>query len=84
MASHNDLLIGFMTALSHAIYTGTENAKFVDDTVRAVTQRAHRSITNAIRSRDADAAGRRMRRHVHAYAKAALAMDERDAISIED
>jgi GntR family transcriptional regulator, transcriptional repressor for pyruvate dehydrogenase complex len=84
MASHNDLLIGFMTALSHAIYTGTENAKFVDDTVRAVTQRAHRSITNAIRSRDADAAGRRMRRHVHAYAEAALAMDERDAISVED
>jgi DNA-binding FadR family transcriptional regulator len=84
MAGHNELLIGFMTALSHAIYTGTENAAFVDDNVRLVTARAHRSITNAIRSRDADAASRRMRRHVHSYAKAALAMDERQAISVDD
>ena len=83
-ASHNELLIGFMIALSNAIYTGTENAAFVDDDVRAVTARAHRSITNAIRSQDADAASRRMRRHVHTYAKAALAMDERDAISVDD
>jgi DNA-binding FadR family transcriptional regulator len=82
-AGHNELLIGFMTALSHAIYTGTENAAFVDDSVRAVTQRAHKSITNAIRSGDAEAASRRMRRHVHSYAKAALAMDEREAISFD-
>jgi DNA-binding FadR family transcriptional regulator len=84
VAGHNELLIGFMTALSHAIYTGTENAAFVDDEVRAVTQRAHRSITTAIRSRDAEAAARRMRRHVHSYAKAALAMDVRDAITVDD
>jgi GntR family transcriptional regulator, transcriptional repressor for pyruvate dehydrogenase complex len=84
MASHNELLIGFMTALSHAIYTGTENAAFVDDNVRTVTARAHRSITTAIRNRDADAAGRRMRRHVHSYAKAALAVDEREAIAVDD
>src|ERR1700730_8892630 len=84
MASHNELLIGFMTALSHAIYTGTDNAAFVDDSVRAVSQRAHRSITNAIRSGAADAASRRMRRHVHSYAKAALAMDEREAITVDD
>jgi DNA-binding FadR family transcriptional regulator len=70
--------------LSHAIYTGTENAAFVDDDVRAVTQRAHRSITTAIRSGDAEAAARRMRRHVHSYAKAALAMDARDEISVDD
>ena len=84
MASHNELLIGFMTALSQAIYTGTENAAFVDDNVRAVTTRAHRSITAAIRSGDADTASRRMRRHVHSYAKAALAVDEREAISVDD
>jgi GntR family transcriptional regulator, transcriptional repressor for pyruvate dehydrogenase complex len=84
LASHNELLIGLMTALSQAIYTGTENAAFVDDDVRAVTARAHRSITSAIRSRDADAASRRMRRHVHSYAKAALAVDERQAISVDD
>jgi GntR family transcriptional repressor for pyruvate dehydrogenase complex len=84
MAGDNQLLIGFMTALSQAIYTGTENAAFVDDDVRAVTRRAHKSITNAIRSRDAEAAARRMRRHVHSYAQAALAVDERDAITVDD
>ena len=73
-----------MTALSQAIYTGTENPAFVDDNVRTVTARAHRSITTAIRNRDADAASRRMRRHVHSYAKAALAMDEREAIAVDD
>src|ERR1700751_3127796 len=84
MASHNELLIGFMTALSQAIYTGTENAAFVDDDVRAAPARSPRSRTTAIRSRDADAASRRMRRHVHSYAKAALAVDERQAISVDD
>jgi GntR family transcriptional regulator, transcriptional repressor for pyruvate dehydrogenase complex len=83
-AGQNELLIGFMTALSDAIYAGTENAAFVDETVRAETRRAHKSITNAIRSRDADAAGRRMRRHVHTYAEAALAIDEREVITIDD
>jgi DNA-binding FadR family transcriptional regulator len=84
MAGHNELLIGFMSALSHAIYTGTANAAFVDDDVRAVTRRAHKSITAAIRSRDAEAASRRMQRHVHSYAKAALAVDAREEISVED
>jgi GntR family transcriptional repressor for pyruvate dehydrogenase complex len=84
MAGANQLLIGFMTALSQAIYAGTENAAFVDDDVRAVTRRAHKSITTAIRNRDSEAAGRRMRRHVHSYAQAALAVDERDAINVDD
>lgn len=83
-AGHNELLIGFMTALSQAIYAGTENAAFVDDNVRAVTARAHRSITTAIRARDAEAAARRMRRHVHSYAKEALAIDQREAIAVDD
>jgi GntR family transcriptional repressor for pyruvate dehydrogenase complex len=83
-AGHNELLIGFMTALSQAIYAGTENAAFVDDKVRAVTVRAHKSITNAIRDKDVEAAGRRMRRHVHSYASAALEVDQRDSITVED
>lgn len=83
-AGHNELLIGFMTALSQAIYAGTENASFVDDNVRSVTVRAHKSITTAIRNGDPDAASRRMRRHVHSYAKAALAVDERSAITVAD
>lgn len=82
MASHNELLIGFMIALSQAIYAGTENAAFVDTEVRMVTGQAHRAITTAIRHRDATAAGRRMRRHVHTYADAVAESDEREAIVV--
>ena len=84
MASHNELLTGFMIALSEAIYAGTENAAFVDAEVRAITAKAHRSITAAIRDRDTAAAGRRMRRHVHSYADALAESDERDEIVVGD
>src|SRR3984957_16307274 len=83
-ASHNELLIGFMMALSQAIYAGTENASFVDSAVRAVTTKAHRAIPTAIRDRDTTAAGRRLRRHVHSYADALAESDEREAIVVED
>lgn len=82
MASHNELLIGFMMALSQAIYAGTKNAAFVDNEVRAVTGQAHRAITIAIRQRDATAAGRRMHRHVHSYAGAMAQSDEREAVVV--
>ncbi|GFG82810.1 GntR family transcriptional regulator (plasmid) [Mycobacterium paragordonae] len=84
MASHNELLIGFMMALSQAIYAGTRNAAFVDNEVRAVTGHAHRAITTAIRQRDATAAGRRMRRHVHSYAGALAQSDGREAVVVGD
>ena len=82
VASHNELLTGFMTALSQAIYAGTENAAFVDAEVRAVTARTHQAITTAIRDRDATAALRRMRRHVRSYADALAESDEREAIVV--
>jgi DNA-binding FadR family transcriptional regulator len=82
VSSHNELLIGLMTALSQAIYAGTENAAFVDTEVRVVTSRAHWAITTAIRDRDAVAAERRMRRHVHSYATAVAVSDEREAIVV--
>ncbi len=82
-ASHNELLGAFMTALSRAIYTATEN-EFVDDDVRRLAAKAHRGITDAIRKRDAEAAVRRMRRHVHGYAEAVLKIDQREAITVPD
>ena len=82
VASHNELLVGFMIGLSQAIYAGTENVAFVDTEVRAVTTRAHRAITTAIRDRDAAVARRRMRRHVHSYADALAESDEREAIVV--
>jgi DNA-binding FadR family transcriptional regulator len=84
VASHNELLIGFMIALSEAIYAGTEDEGFVDIEVRAVTTTAHRMITSAIHDRDAETAGRRMRKHVHGYADALAESDEREAIVVGD
>ena len=84
VASHNELLIGFMIALSEAIYTGTEDEAFVDAEVRAATTNAHRMITVAIRDRDPASAGRRMRSHVHSYADALAELDTRAAIVVGD
>ncbi|CAB4851816.1 unannotated protein [freshwater metagenome] len=81
-ASHNELLSGLMLALQPAIYTATENESFVNEVVRATTLRAHRSVTNAVRDGDVDAALRRMTRHVHSYAEAVLAADERSEIEL--
>src|SRR6185503_1075478 len=83
-ASHNEILTGIMMALSRAIYTTTNNEGFINDEVRAITVRAHRSVTRAIKERDADAAVRRMERHVHSYAAAALAVDERTIVAVSD
>jgi GntR family transcriptional regulator, transcriptional repressor for pyruvate dehydrogenase complex len=83
-ASHNEILTGIMIALSRAIYTTTRNEGFVNEEVRSITVRAHRSVTRAIKDKDADAAVRRMARHVHAYAVAALEVEERTAISVPD
>ena len=83
-ASHNEILTGVMLALSRAIYTTTNNEGFVDDEVRSIAVRAHKSVTRAIRERDPDAAVRRMRRHVHAYAAAALKVESRTAIPITE
>jgi GntR family transcriptional repressor for pyruvate dehydrogenase complex len=82
VASHNELLIGLMSALSQAIYAGTENAAFVDTEIRVVASQAHWAITSAIRDRDATAAGRRMRRHVLSYADALAESDEREAVVV--
>jgi GntR family transcriptional regulator, transcriptional repressor for pyruvate dehydrogenase complex len=83
-ASHNEILIGIMMALSRAIYTATNNEGFVNDEVRSIAVRAHRSVTRAIRDRDAEAAVRRMTRHVHSYATAALKVDDRTSIAVTE
>lgn len=84
VASHNELLTGFMLALSRAIYASTDNKGFIDESVRRTTVHAHRTITEAIRAKDPDAAVRRMNRHVHAYAEAVLEVEERTAIEVPE
>lgn len=66
-ASHNELLIAFMTAIAEAVHAATEADNFNSDEVRRATLHAHERITDAIVSGDAEAAGRRMARHVDAY-----------------
>lgn len=66
-ASHNELLIAFMTAIGEAVHAATEVDNFNSDEVRRATLHAHHRIIEAIVARDAEAAGRRMARHVDAY-----------------
>ena len=82
-ASHNELLTGFMAALSRAIYQSTDNVTFVDAKVRQATVRAHARITDAIRAGDEDAALRRMTRHLHTYAAAVTEVESRTAVDVQ-
>lgn len=67
LASHNEPLIGFMSAISGVIHSATEPEPFDTDEVRGLTIAAHERIFAAIAAGDAAAAERRMGRHVHAY-----------------
>jgi DNA-binding FadR family transcriptional regulator len=84
VAGHNELLTGFMRALSRSIYASTDNQGFVDDDVRLTTLRAHQAVTKAIQAKDPDAAGRRMSRHVHSYAEAVMEVEDRTSIEVPE
>ena len=72
-ASHNELLVAFLTSIATAIARESdahakvfEGARFAD--IRTAVIRAHRGVTDAVIRGEADAARRRMERHLHAYA----------------
>lgn len=69
-ASHNELMIGFIHALSNIIYSATDIEEFNSLESRWAVARVHRKVVEAIRARDVDAARRRMERHVQAYSQA--------------
>ena len=81
-AGGNELLIGFMSALSQSIYAATDLERFMDAQVRELTARAHARITEAIREQDEAAATRRMTRHVCGFARAAAEVDGRDLLEL--
>lgn len=81
-ASHNELLAGFIQAISQAIYLATDIDDFVDDEVRKTAIRAHGTITDAIRDQQPSTAERRMRRHVHGFATAVQMTDQREQIEV--
>jgi DNA-binding FadR family transcriptional regulator len=72
-ASHNELLVRFMNVLANAIHRATENEVFDTGELRAETLKIHRAILDAIVAGDANAARRRMARHVGAARAVALA-----------
>ena len=66
-ASHNELLIAFISAVSQSVYLATDLDGFNSTAVRNAVIRAHRRVMDAIQAGDGDAAARRMGRHVAAY-----------------
>ena len=66
-ASHNELLSAFMSAIGRVIESGITRAPQKSAQVRPQVLHTHERIMDAIREGDADAAMRRMRKHVHAY-----------------
>ena len=66
-ASHNELLIAFISAVSKPVYVDSDIEGFNSAEVRSAVIRAHQQVMDAIRAGDGDAAERRMARHVGAY-----------------
>lgn len=66
-ASHNELLIAFISAVAQPVYVATDVEGFNSRQVRDAVVQAHRKVMDAIRDGDGDAAARRMGRHVGAY-----------------
>lgn len=66
-ASHNELLIAFISAIAQSVYVATDVEGFNSPEVRQAVIRAHRRVIDAIVARDGEAAARRMARHVSAY-----------------
>jgi GntR family transcriptional repressor for pyruvate dehydrogenase complex len=66
-ASHNELLIAFISAVSQPMYEATDLEGFNSPEVRNAAIQAHRRVMAALRAGDGDAAARRMERHIGAY-----------------
>jgi DNA-binding FadR family transcriptional regulator len=67
LAGHNELLSAFVGAFAQTVYQATDLQEFSPPEIRKTVARAHQSVMDAIQAGDADAACRRMARHVGAY-----------------
>ena len=66
-ASHNELLMAFISAISPSVFVATELEGFNSLEVRNAVINAHRKVMDAIKAQDGEAAARRMGRHMGAY-----------------
>jgi GntR family transcriptional regulator, transcriptional repressor for pyruvate dehydrogenase complex len=67
-ASRNEILLAFFTAMTQPIHAATEYRSLNTTEVRRRVIEVHRKVIAAIVAKDAEAAFRRMLRHVGAYA----------------
>ena len=66
-ASHNELLIAFMTAISKSFYESTDVTDFNSIEIRKAVEIAHQRVITAIESANPESAFKRMSQHVSAY-----------------
>ncbi len=66
-ASHNELLIALMEAISQPILEADGYHQVTTEAIRIEAKKAHSAILDAIESRNADQAHSRMARHLGAY-----------------
>ncbi len=66
-ASHNELLVAFISAVSKPLFDATAGEGLDTKENSAAAIRAHRRVMDAIRDGDGESAERRMARHVDAY-----------------
>jgi len=74
LASHNELLSAFVSAFAQTVFLASDLQGFSPPEIRRTVAQAHQSVMDAIRASDADAAWRRMSRHVGAYVDRAHAV----------
>jgi len=79
-ASHNELLRAVMVAISSMVYKASAVENFATEDVRRVVLKVHRRILDAIATRDADAARRRMARHLAALSEQMKAFPHAPAV----
>jgi GntR family transcriptional regulator, transcriptional repressor for pyruvate dehydrogenase complex len=79
-AAANELLASFVEGLAGVRRAGTEDRPLTAEMMGDIA-RAHARILEAIRDGDADAARRRMHRHLHAFSTETLNEDQLDASS---
>jgi GntR family transcriptional regulator, transcriptional repressor for pyruvate dehydrogenase complex len=66
-ASRNPLLEAFLRSIANLIHEASAIRDFANDEVRMLVLKAHARILDAVEKQDAEAARRRMARHVEAY-----------------
>lgn len=83
-ASHNELLVAFMEAIGNAIEDALFAVQTDSEEVRPRVLHAHGKILEAIRTRDAAAAERRMSKHLHAYQEQVSRMDHPEELPLDE